>query len=83
MSRMTINIKTSISLINPIAVIFKSLANVIAKVVGADLDNITPTPILAAFNNISDEIRPLNISTLFLTEYVFQDKTHIAYRGAL
>ena len=42
---MTINIKTSISN-KPNIVIFKSLANVIAKVVGADLDNITPTPIL-------------------------------------
>ena len=52
----------------PIAVIFKSLANCTASVVGADLDRITPTPILAALIKISEEIRPLNISTLFLTE---------------
>ena len=37
-------------LIKPIAVIFKSCAS-IANVVGADFDNITPTPILAAFSS--------------------------------
>ena len=63
---MTINIK-KLPLIKPIAVIFKSCASVTANVVGADFDNITPTPILAAFSKISDDMRPLKISTLFLT----------------
>ena len=45
------------SRMKPIAVIFKSLANCTASVVGADLDRITPTPILAALIKISEEIR--------------------------
>ena len=49
------------------AVIFKSCASVMASVVGADLERITPTPILAALINISEEILPLNISTLLRT----------------
>ena len=46
---------------------FKSFANCTANVVGADLESITPTPIFALIN-ISEEIRPLNINTLSLTE---------------
>ncbi len=47
---------------------FKSLASCIASEVGADLDNIIPTPILDALIKISDEIRPLKIKTLSLTD---------------
>ena len=64
---MTINVKRITSNKTNNAVIFKSCASVIANVVGADFDNITPTPILAAFSKISDDMRPLKISTLFLT----------------
>ena len=51
----------------PIAVIFKSCASLTASDVGADLDNITPTPILAALIKISDEMRPLNIRAVSYT----------------
>ena len=46
---------------------FKSLASCIASEEGADLDNIIPTPILAALIKISNEIRPLKIKILSLT----------------
>ena len=48
----------------PIAVIFKSSARVMANVVGADFERMIPTPIFAALINISDDIRPLKMSTL-------------------
>lgn len=46
---------------------YKSFASCIAREVGADLDNIISTSILAALIKISDEIRSLKIKTLSLT----------------
>ena len=47
---------------------------VIANVVGADFDNITPTPILAAFSKISDDMRPLK-NKYFISNRNLMSKT--------
>ena len=46
---------------------YKSFASCIASEVGADLDNIISTSVLATLIKISDEIRSLKIKTLSLT----------------
>ena len=53
---------------------YKSFASCIASEVGADLDNIIPTPILAALIKISNEIRPLKIKILSMEIVVHQLK---------
>ena len=46
---------------------YKSFASCIASEVGADLDNIISTSILAALIKISDEIRSLKLKPYLLT----------------
>ena len=49
----------------------KSSANSNANWVGADLERTISQPILATFNKISEEIRPLNTIILSVMEILF------------
>ena len=67
---------------------YKSFASCIASEVGADLDNIISTSILAALIKISDEIRSLKIKTLspvYVVEYnnciIYQERYDVRFRS--
>lgn len=68
---------------------YKSFASCIASEVGADLDNIISTSILAALIKISDEIRSLKLkpylSPVYVVEYnnciIYQERYDVRFRS--
>ena len=67
---------------------YKSFASCIASEVGADLDNIISTSILAALIKISDEIRSLKLKpylSVYVVEYnnciIYQERYDVRFRS--